>query len=163
MILFLTPPFVQLNTPYPATPSLVGFLSSRGYECVQRDLSIEVALEVLRTYGDDFADEAIEILQNPHLSDEEKVETTAYVDELALWIRDNVDPDFGFSRYAERLGVAVPDFGMILRRLRRRSRCLVALLTRHGCVAVGGVRAVVNDFCFARAQRDNEHQREREA
>lgn len=121
MILFLTPPFVQLNTPYPATPSLVGFLSSRGYECVQRDLSIEVALEVLRTYGDDFADEAIEILQNPHLSDEEKVETTAYVDELALWIRDNVDPDFGFSRYAERLGVAVPDFGMILRRLRRRS------------------------------------------
>lgn len=121
MILFLTPPFVQLNTPYPATPSLVGFLSSRGYKCVQRDLSIEVALEVLRTYGDDFADEAIEILQNPHLSDEEKVETTAYVDELALWIRDNVDPDFGFSRYAERLGVAVPDFGMILRRLRRRS------------------------------------------
>ena len=121
MILFLTPPFVQLNTPYPATPSLVGFLSSRGYECVQRDLAIEVALEVLRTYGDDFADEAIEILQNPHLSDEEKVETTAYVDELALWIRDNVDPDFGFSRYAERLGVAVPDFGMILRRLRRRS------------------------------------------
>ena len=76
---------------------------------------------MLRTYGDDFADEAIEILQNPHLSDEEKVETTAYVDELALWIRDNVDPDFGFSRYAERLGVAVPDFGMILRRLRRRS------------------------------------------
>ena len=121
MILFLTPPFVQLNTPYPATPSLVGFLSARGYDCTQRDLSIEVALEVLRTYGDEFADEAIEILQNPHLSDEEKVETTAYVDELALWIRDNVDPDFGFSRYAERLGVAVPDFGMILRRLRRRS------------------------------------------
>ena len=121
MILFLTPPFVQLNTPYPATPSLVGFLSSRGYDCTQRDLSVEVALEVLRTYGDDFADEAIEILQNPHLSDEEKVETTAYVDELALWIRDNVDPDFGFSRYAERLGIAVPDFGMILRRLRRRS------------------------------------------
>ncbi len=120
-ILFLTPPFVQLNTPYPATPSLVGFLSERGYACTQRDLSIEVALEVLRMYGDDFADEAIEILQNPHLPDEAKVETTAYVDELALWIRDNVDPDFGFSRYAERLGVAVPDFGLILKRLRRRS------------------------------------------
>ena len=121
MILFLTPPFVQLNTPYPATPSLVGFLSSRGYRCTQRDLSIEVALEVLRTFGDEFADEAIEILQNPHLPGEAKVETTAYIDDLALWIRDNVDPDFGFSRYAERLGVAVPDFGLILRRLRRRN------------------------------------------
>ncbi|MGN0846292.1 MAG: B12-binding domain-containing radical SAM protein [Kiritimatiellia bacterium] len=121
MILFLTPPFVQLNTPYPATPSLVGFLSSRGYDCTQRDLSIEVALKVLRTYGDEFTDEAIEILQNPHLPDEAKTEMTAYVDELAVWIRDNVDPDFGFSRYAERLGVAVPDFGLILNRLRRRS------------------------------------------
>ena len=106
MILLLTPPFVQLNTPYPATPSLVGFLSQRGYKCAQRDLSIEVALEMLRTYGDDFADEAIEILQNPHLPPEAKVRPTAYIDELALWIRDNVDPDFGFSRYAEHLGVA---------------------------------------------------------
>ena len=98
MILFLTPPFVQLNTPYPATPSLVGFLSERGYDCTQRDLSIEVALEVLRLCGDEFTDEAIEILQNRHLSAEEKVETTAYLDELALGIRDSVDPDFGFSR-----------------------------------------------------------------
>ena len=121
MILFLTPPFVQLNTPYPATPSLVGFLSSRGFDCTQRDLSIEVALEVLRAYGDEFADEAIEILQNPHLPDEAKIGTTAYVAELAVWIRDHIDPDFGFSRYAERLGVAVPDFGLILNRLRRRS------------------------------------------
>ena len=121
MILFLTPPFVQLNTPYPATPSLVGFLSERGYDCTQRDLSIEVALEVLRLCGDEFTDEAIEILQNRHLSAEEKVETTAYLDELALGIRDSVDPDFGFSRYAERLGVAVPDLGLILRRLRRKS------------------------------------------
>ena len=121
MILFLTPPFVQLNTPYPATASLVGFLSARGYACTQRDLSIEVALEVLRTYGDEFVDEAIEILQNPHLSADAKVEMTAYMDELALWIRDHVDVDFGFSRYAERLGVALPDFGPLLRRLRRRS------------------------------------------
>ena len=121
MILFLTPPFVQLNTPYPATPSLVGFLSARGYRCTQRDLSIEVALEVLRAYGDDFTDEAVEILQNRHLPAEANVETTAYIDELALWIRDNVDPDFGFSRYAERLGVSVPDFGSVLKRLRRRS------------------------------------------
>ena len=149
MILFLTPPFVQLNTPYPATPSLVGFLSARGHACTQRDLSIEVALEVLRAYGDEFAEEAVEILQNPRLPDEAKVETTAYIDELALWIRDHVDPDFGFSRYAERLGVAVPDFGMVLRRLRRRSpvdRILEAkteeALRESGLLAARGRRIV---------------------
>ena len=134
MILFLTPPFVQLNTPYPATASLVGFLSARGHACTQRDLSIEVALDVLRAYGDEFADEAIEILQNPHLPAEAKVETTAYMDELALWIRDHVDADFGFSRYAERLGVALPEFGPLLRRLRRHSpvdRMLEARVAAH--------------------------------
>ncbi len=121
MILFLTPPFVQLNTPYPATPSLVGFLSARGYDCTQRDLSIEVALEVLGACGDEMTGEAIEILQNRHLPAEAKEEMTAYLDDLARDIRDSVDPDFGFSRYAEQLGVAVSDFGVILRRLRRKN------------------------------------------
>ena len=37
MILFLTPPFVQLNTPYPATTQLVGWLASLGVAATQRD------------------------------------------------------------------------------------------------------------------------------
>ena len=142
MILFLTPPFVQLNTPYPATPSLVGFLAERGYDCTQRDLSIEVALEVLRLFGDDFTDEAIEILQNRHLSAEEKVETTAYLDELALGIRDSVDPDFGFSRYAEHLCRAVSDFGELERKIRRRG-VMDKPLQRHLKAAMDEVKTTV--------------------
>jgi hypothetical protein len=41
-ILLITPPFTQLNTPYPATPYLAGFLKSRGYDVFQADLGIEL-------------------------------------------------------------------------------------------------------------------------
>ena len=41
-ILLITPPFTQLNTPYPASPYLKGFLKQQGYEVFQADLSIEV-------------------------------------------------------------------------------------------------------------------------
>lgn len=40
--LFITPPFTQLNTPYPATTYLTGYLRSIGYSCEQSDLSIEL-------------------------------------------------------------------------------------------------------------------------
>lgn len=43
-LLLLTPPFTQLNTPYPATAYLTGFLQSRGYPVFQADLSIETFL-----------------------------------------------------------------------------------------------------------------------
>ncbi len=43
-VLLLTPPFTQLNTPYPATAYLKGFLSTRGIAAVQADLGIEVTL-----------------------------------------------------------------------------------------------------------------------
>lgn len=38
--LLVTPPFTQLNTPYPATAYLKGFLDNKGIESVQCDLSI---------------------------------------------------------------------------------------------------------------------------
>jgi len=38
--LLITPPFTQLNTPYPATAYLSGFLRSKEYEIAQCDLSI---------------------------------------------------------------------------------------------------------------------------
>jgi len=41
-ILLITPPLTQLNTPYPATPYLKGFLLSKGYEVTQVDLGIEL-------------------------------------------------------------------------------------------------------------------------
>lgn len=41
-ILLVTPPLTQLNTPYPATCQLLGFLRSRGINAGQTDLSIEL-------------------------------------------------------------------------------------------------------------------------
>ncbi len=41
-ILLVTPPLTQLNTPYPATAHLLGFLRSQHIEAVQMDLSIEL-------------------------------------------------------------------------------------------------------------------------
>lgn len=46
-VLLMTPPMTQLNTPYPATAYLTGFLRSRGYEAVQRDPAIELFLEMM--------------------------------------------------------------------------------------------------------------------
>ena len=40
--LLVTPPLTQLNTPYPATAVLKGYLQSQGYEAVQADLGIEL-------------------------------------------------------------------------------------------------------------------------
>ena len=50
-VLLLTPPLTQLNTPYPATAYLCGFLRSRGIEADQADLGIETALAVFSRAG----------------------------------------------------------------------------------------------------------------
>ncbi len=50
-ILLLTPPLVQLNTPYPATPALAGFLHSQGAAVAQADLSLELALRLFSRDG----------------------------------------------------------------------------------------------------------------
>ena len=43
-LLLLTPPFTQLNTPYPATAYLKGFLNTKEITSFQMDLGIEVIL-----------------------------------------------------------------------------------------------------------------------
>jgi radical SAM superfamily enzyme YgiQ (UPF0313 family) len=50
-ILSIIPPMTQLNTPYPATAYLTGFLRSRGFAAAQTDLSIGLALQLLSTDG----------------------------------------------------------------------------------------------------------------
>ena len=40
--LLITPPLTQLNTPYPATAVLKGFLQAHGFEAAQADLGIEL-------------------------------------------------------------------------------------------------------------------------
>ncbi len=49
--LFLTPPMTQLNTPYPATAYITGFLREQGYDVAQRDLAIELLLTMLSRQG----------------------------------------------------------------------------------------------------------------
>ena len=50
-ILLITPPFTQLNTPYPATAYLKGFLNTKSISSFQIDLGIEVILEVFSKKG----------------------------------------------------------------------------------------------------------------
>ncbi len=50
-VLLLTPPLTQLNTPYPATAYLTGFLRAQGIEADQADLGIESALAVFSRAG----------------------------------------------------------------------------------------------------------------
>jgi hypothetical protein len=50
-VLLLTPPFTQLNTPYPATAYLKGFLNTRKIAAHQADLGIEVTLALFSKTG----------------------------------------------------------------------------------------------------------------
>lgn len=46
-ILLITPPLTQLNTPYPATSVLKGYLQTKGYTVTQTDLGIELINSIL--------------------------------------------------------------------------------------------------------------------
>ena len=50
-ILLLTPPMTQLNTPYPATAYLTGFLRSRGIAARQADPALELVLRLFSRQG----------------------------------------------------------------------------------------------------------------
>ena len=50
-VLSLIPPMTQLNTPYPSTAYLTGFLRSRGIAAVQDDLALALVLRVFTPAG----------------------------------------------------------------------------------------------------------------
>ncbi len=50
-VLLITPPFTQLNTPYPATAYLKGFLNTQNIKSHQCDLGIEVILNLFSKDG----------------------------------------------------------------------------------------------------------------
>jgi hypothetical protein len=50
-VFLFTPPFTQLNTPYPATAYLKGFLNTKNITSFQADLGIEVTLELFSKKG----------------------------------------------------------------------------------------------------------------
>ncbi|MFY9513488.1 MAG: radical SAM protein [Rubrivivax sp.] len=50
-VLSVIPPMTQLNTPYPSTAYLTGFLRSRGIAAAQEDLALALILELLSPAG----------------------------------------------------------------------------------------------------------------
>lgn len=170
-ILLITPPFTQLNTPYPATAYIKGFLNTKNISAFQMDLGIEVIIDVFskkeliaifQSVGADAAlsentqriialkneyiktvDSIITFLQgkNPSLArqicsgnfipeasrfaqlddmdyafgtmgmqDKAKHLATLYLEDLSDFIVECIDENFGFSRYAERLGRSANSF-----------------------------------------------------
>ena len=173
-IFLITPPFTQLNTPYPATAYIKGFLNTKNIESVQADLGIEVILKLFSKTGlkdlfkeaslksnvsevsdnskriyaleDEYIktiDPVIAFLQgkNPTLAlqicqedflpegsrfaqleeldwafgtmgtqDKAKHLATLYLEDISDFIVECVDANFGFSRYAERLGRSANSF-----------------------------------------------------
>lgn len=178
-ILLLTPPFTQLNTPYPATAYLKGFLNTKNISSFQMDLGIEVILDLfskrglnalyfiakkndriisvnaqkiyrLKDHYINTIDEVIAFLQgkNPKLArqicsddyipkasrfdqlkkmelllkkmdthDKAKYFATLYLEDVSDFIVECIDEDFGFSRYAERLGRSANTFDQLYERL----------------------------------------------
>lgn len=171
-VFLITPPFTQLNTPYPATAYLKGFLNTRKISSFQADLGIEVTVSLFSLNGlthlfehiesasnevsenarriitlkDDYIqciDAVILFLQgkNPTLAhlickrdflpeasrfaqlddlhwafgtmgtqDKAKHLATMFLEDLSDLITECVDPHFGFSRYAEKLGRSANSF-----------------------------------------------------
>ena len=171
-VFFITPPFTQLNTPYPATAYLKGFLNTKGLASFQADLGLEVILKLFSTKGLKQLFEHIEAsnkklnangqrmlrLKNAYIRsidpvisflhdknstlahliaeqnylpeasrfqqvadlewafgsmgvrDKARHLATLYLEDISDLIIDAVDPHFGFSRYAERLGRSASSF-----------------------------------------------------
>ncbi len=61
-VLSLIAPMTQLNTPYPSTAYLTGFLRSRGFEAVQEDLALGVVLALFSGKGLQLVHDALERL-----------------------------------------------------------------------------------------------------
>ena len=169
-VFIITPPFTQLNTPYPASAYIKGFLNTKNISATQADLGIEVILKLFSKEGlqslfqsknqqpttenckrilalqDEYIktiDSVIAFLQgtNPTLAlqicqedylpeasrfsqleeldwafgtmgtqDKAKHLATLYLEDISDFIVECVDANFGFSRYAERLGRSANSF-----------------------------------------------------
>lgn len=177
-LLLITPPFTQLNTPYPATAYIKGFLNTKNISSYQVDLGIDVILELfskdgiqkvfskeidlhstsensqrIYTLREEYLktiDQVITFLQdktptlarqicsmnflpeasrfnqlddmefafgNMGLQDKAKHLATLYLEDISDYIVENIDSDFGFSRYAERLGKSANSFDELYSKL----------------------------------------------
>ncbi len=187
-VFLITPPFTQLNTPYPATAYIKGFLNTKNISATQADLGIEVILKLFSKEGlsplapeggielysdnakrifclwDEYIktiDSVIAFLQgkNPTLAlqicqedylpeasrfaqledldwafgtmgtqDKAKHLATLYLEDISDFIVECVDANFGFSRYAERLGRSANSFDELYAALQQEPTYIDAIL-----------------------------------
>ncbi len=89
-VLLCLPPLTQLNTPYPSTAYLTGFLRERGYKVAQADIGIEMVLALFsRTTLAEIFDQLT--AQREHLPGE-----AAQMLALAPAYLETIDPVIGF-------------------------------------------------------------------
>lgn len=188
-IVLITPPFTQLNTPYPATAYLKGFCNTIDKSSFQTDLGIDVILELFTQQKikevftiagqcDDVSlntqrmlalkdqyiskiDDVISFLQHqkptlshaicendylPEASRFEQIEdlewsfgqmgthnkarhlATLFLEDLGDLITEVIDPDFGFSRYAERIGLSATHFQPVEERINKKPSIVTSIL-----------------------------------
>ena len=89
--LLITPPLLQPNTPYAATPLLTAWLRKNGHDAVQADLSIEFLLKLLSDSGIDALCRALE--NSPAAADAatflaSEAHYRDVVDEVILFLQD---------------------------------------------------------------------------
>jgi radical SAM superfamily enzyme YgiQ (UPF0313 family) len=90
-ILSIIPPMTQLNTPYPSTAYLTGFLRARGFQAEQTDLSIGLALRLLSVNGvQAIHDRASQLPRNQHTA------TTRFFIEHYETYRTTISPAIRF-------------------------------------------------------------------
>jgi radical SAM superfamily enzyme YgiQ (UPF0313 family) len=90
-VLSLIPPMTQLNTPYPSTAYLTGFLRSRGISAVQEDLALALVLQLFTPAGLDAVREQALGLPEPDRSGS----VHAFLDQFAHY-RSTITPVIAF-------------------------------------------------------------------
>ncbi len=90
-VLSLIPPMTQLNTPYPSTAYLTGFLRSRGFEAVQEDLALALVLRLLSREGLAEVAAAVDLL--PSVQHTQTIE--AFVEQRARYFA-TIEPVIAF-------------------------------------------------------------------
>ncbi|MBI5899833.1 MAG: radical SAM protein [Rhodocyclales bacterium] len=90
-VLSVIPPMTQLNTPYPATAYLTGFLRSRGVAAVQEDLALGLVLRLFTSRGLDAIRGAIEAIPA-----RQRTPNVAAFDQAFAAYRASVEPAVAF-------------------------------------------------------------------
>ncbi len=90
-VLSVIPPMTQLNTPYPSTAYLTGFLRSRGVDAVQEDLALALVLRLFSAPGLDSIRDCVEALP----VSERSANVVAFFERFERY-RSTIDPVVAF-------------------------------------------------------------------